>query len=234
MRVGAVQNIAPNTEAEYTLDLKNVNGTRFLLQVYDYAMNKTTYVIDQTIGDPTALPDMIAYNLHQRFWVALNTTSTRKTWGQPTQKLRISSPLPPWWITLCLPLPLPTSCTSCRTAILTDATLIAWLSEPLNDMTYNEADGNIYGVISESVLVTVDKLTGKVTTVGKIGNEDFTTLTLACDGNGTFYCNEYDTPNVYKFTLDTMDAPEKVATVWDDTFTSFNASSMEVDPNTGI
>ena len=78
-------------------------------------------------------------------------------------------------------------------------------------MTYNEADGNIYGVISESVLVTVDKLTGKVTTVGKIGNEDFTTLTLACDGNGTFYCNEYDTPNVYKFTLDTMDAPEKVA-----------------------
>lgn len=100
-------------------------------------------------------------------------------------------------------------------------------------MTYNEADGNIYGVISESVLVTVDKLTGKVTTVGKIGNEDFTTLTLACDGNGTFYCNEYDTPNVYKFTLDTMDAPEKVATVWDDTFTSFNASSMEVDPNTG-
>ena len=28
-----------------------------------------------------------------------------------------------------------------------------------------------------------------------------------------------------KFTLDTMDAPEKVATVWDDTFTSFNAVS---------
>ena len=81
VRVGAVQNIAPNTEAEYTLDLKNVNGTRFLLQVYDYAMNKTTYVIDQTIGDPTALPDMIAYNLHQRFWVALNTTSTREDLG---------------------------------------------------------------------------------------------------------------------------------------------------------
>ena len=233
VRVGAVQNIAPNTEAEYTLDLKNVNGTRFLLQVYDYAMNKTTYVIDQTIGDPTALPDMIAYNLHQRFWVALNTTSTREDLGTAYAET-------PHLITAATMVDHFVFASTAANELyvmpdsnLTDATLIAWLSEPLNDMTYNEADGNIYGVISESVLVTVDKLTGKVTTVGKIGNEDFTTLTLACDGNGTFYCNEYDTPNVYKFTLDTMDAPEKVATVWDDTFTSFNASSMEVDPNTG-
>ena len=233
LRVGAVQDATPNVEEEYVMDISKINGTRFLLQVYDYAMNKTTYVIDQTIGDPTALPDMIAYNLHEKFWVSLNTSSTREDLGTAYAEF-------PQIVTAATLVDHFVFASTANSELyvmpdsnLSDATRIAWLPEPINDMTYNDVDGQIYGVLSESVLVTVDKLTGKITTVGKIGPEGFDTLTLACDGEGTFYCNKYDTADVYKFTLDTMDAPEKVATVWDDTFTSFNASSMEVDPNNG-
>ena len=41
----------PNETYEYTLDLTDVNGASFLLQVYDYAMNCTTYEIDTQIGE---------------------------------------------------------------------------------------------------------------------------------------------------------------------------------------
>ena len=37
----------------FILDLSQVNGPSFLLQVYDYAMNTTTYVIDTQIGEVT-------------------------------------------------------------------------------------------------------------------------------------------------------------------------------------
>lgn len=73
---GSKTEILPGETAQYTLDLTNINGTRFLLQVYDYAMNTTTYVIDQQIGDPTALPAMIGFNVLRQYWVSLTTTST--------------------------------------------------------------------------------------------------------------------------------------------------------------
>ena len=80
---------------------------------------------------------------------------------------------------------------------LTEETFVANMGAVLTDMAYNKADGKIYGV-TDGYLVTVDKLTGELGVVGEIG---VLTNTLACDANGTFYCNEYGTGNVYKFTL---------------------------------
>lgn len=232
---GSKTEILPGETAQYTLDLTNINGTRFLLQVYDYAMNTTTYVIDQQIGDPTALPAMIGFNVLRQYWVSLTTTSTyenaQTSYAESDGKFLASTMVDSYIFGA-------TSTGSLYVmpaSNLTDTTLVADLDTLLYDMTYNEADGQIYAVDQNSNLVTVDKLTGAVQVVGRIGNDNFTTNTLACDKDGTFYCNQYDTAYVCKFTLDTMDAPEQVACVWStpENFSSFSAQSMEVDPNTG-
>ena len=48
---GSQADAQPNVACEYVLDLSEVNGSGFLLQVYDYAMNCTTYEINTQIGE---------------------------------------------------------------------------------------------------------------------------------------------------------------------------------------
>ena len=48
---GSQADAQPGVACEYALDLSEVNGSSFLLQVYDYAMNCTTYEISQQIGE---------------------------------------------------------------------------------------------------------------------------------------------------------------------------------------
>ena len=48
---GSQADAQPGVACEYSLDLSEVNGSSFLLQVYDYAMNCTTYEISQQIGE---------------------------------------------------------------------------------------------------------------------------------------------------------------------------------------
>ena len=51
VREGSQADAEAGVPCEYALDLSKVNGASFLLQVYDYAMNCTTYEISQQIGD---------------------------------------------------------------------------------------------------------------------------------------------------------------------------------------
>lgn len=50
---GSKADVDANATVEYALDLSEVNGPSFLLQVYDYAMNTTTYEINTQIGEVT-------------------------------------------------------------------------------------------------------------------------------------------------------------------------------------
>ena len=104
-------------------------------------------------------------------------------------------------------------------------------------MAYNPNDGEIYGVAyndqNASVLYTIDKMMGAVTEVGTVGMD---INTLACDPDGTFYCNEFGTSKVYSFTLETMAQPTfmmEVVNEYDATFATMGAQAMEYDPNTG-
>ena len=93
---GSKAEILPGETAQYTLDLTNINGTRFLLQVYDYAMNTTTYVIDQQIGDPTALPAMIGFNVLRP--VSYTHLDVYKRQPQRSGNICIISCLPHWQV----------------------------------------------------------------------------------------------------------------------------------------
>ena len=59
---GSKADVDANATVEYAIDLAEVNGPSFLLQVYDYAMNTTTYEINFQIGEVTDVIESIAIN----------------------------------------------------------------------------------------------------------------------------------------------------------------------------
>ena len=193
---GAKQKIQPGETAEYTLDLSDVNGKKFLLQVFDYAMNAATYVIEMQIGEEVPLPEMIAFDLDNNYWTSFNQSTTYK------ELAAYSNTSHTFFAATIVDHIVFASTDEGDLYVmpeddLTEETFVANMGAVLTDMAYNKADGKIYGV-TDGYLVTVDKLTGELDVVGEIG---VLTNTLACDANGTFYCNEYGTGNVYKFTL---------------------------------
>ena len=48
---GTTADAKPGETRSFVLDLKGVNGKKFLLQVADYAMNVVTYEVNIQIGD---------------------------------------------------------------------------------------------------------------------------------------------------------------------------------------
>ena len=224
---GAMQDIEKGETSEYTFSLEGVTGSKFLLQVMDYAMNTTTYEVELQMGDDVQLPDMIAFDLDYGYWTSLTTASTHsdiaKYADAPAMILAAtivdrmvlaSDDLGNVYI-------MPEN-------DLTDVTVIANCGTVLVDMAYSKADDTVYAVDQYGQLVTLDRLTAETDVVGEIG---VATNTLACDENGNFYCNGYGTGAVYTFTLDTMAEPtEVIANVG---IKSQYVQAMEMDPNTG-
>ncbi len=223
---GAKQDIQPGEEALYELDLTGVNGKRFLVQVLDYANNASTFVLNQQIGEEEPLPEMIAFDCDNNFWTSFTKTSTNEDLVNYAP-----SDLTFFAATIVDHLVFASTDTGDLYVMpeddLTEMTYVCNLGATVSDMAYNKADGKIYGVAGGS-LITIDKLSGAVTEVGEIG---VATNTLACDANGTFYCNAYGTGDIYKFTLETIAAPELV--VKTDLSTSQFVQGMEINPNTG-
>ena len=224
---GAKQDIEPGEEAVYELDLSNVNGKKFLLQVFDYAMNAATYEINMQIGEEQPLPEMIAFDLDNNFWTTFTKTteydeltayaSTKNTYFAATIVDHVVLAGTETGDLYVMP-----------EDDLTEETLVGNMGTVVTDMAYNPADGKVYGV-SDGKLVTIDKLTGAVTEVGEIG---ILTNTLACDAEGTFYSNKFGTGEVYSFTLNTIAEPKLL--VETNLSTTAYVQSMEINPNTGM
>ena len=226
---GAKQDIAAGESAEYVLDLSNVKGNTFLLQVMDYAMNTVTFEISLGGEDePVVLPDRIAYDLDNGYWTSFDKTTKYSDLEKyaSSNAAYIAGTIVDQYAFAATDsgelhvMPLED---------LTDVTVVTGLDKMLLDMAYNKADGKIYGINEDGDLVSVDKLTGEVTFVGEMG---VLTNTLACDATGTFYCNGFGTGTVYSFTLDTIAEPEVV--VSNVGIKSQYLQAMEIDPNTGL
>ena len=52
---GSVADAVPGETYSYTMDISNVNGSKFLLQVCDYAMNAVTYEVELQMGEEQPL-----------------------------------------------------------------------------------------------------------------------------------------------------------------------------------
>lgn len=225
---GAKQNIEPGETAEYVLDLSNVNGSKFLVQVVDYAMNAATYKVEMQIGEEQPLPSMIAFDLDENFWTSFEKDFTHDqiTSYEASDKTFFAA-------TIVDHIAFASTDEGELYVMderdLSDITLVAKMDVVLTDMAYNKADGKIYGVAGGD-LVTVDKLTGEVNVVGEI---PVSTNTLACDANGVFYCNQYGSGKIYSFEL-AGGALTEASLVADTGIESEYVQAMEIDPNTGL
>ena len=206
-QTGAKQDIEKGETAEYSFSLDKVNGKKFLLQVFDFAMNRATYMIEMQIGEATDLPEMMAYDLVSHHWAGFdkNFEYSYKT-GTP----RIAYADHVYYAATIAEHYVFASTNKGELYVmpeddLSDITFITDLEMVLYDMAYNMADGEIYAVNETGELFSIHKLTGDLQKVGKIG---VTTNTLACSPEGVFYCNELGTGKVYSFTLDSIDEPE--------------------------
>ena len=71
--IGANALQAAGDTVDFVLDLSQVNGPSFLLQVYDYAMNTTTYEITDKIGEVTDTVESISMSASELLMVAGST-----------------------------------------------------------------------------------------------------------------------------------------------------------------
>lgn len=200
---GADQKADAGQESQFVLDLSDVEGSKFLLQVADYAMNIKTYEVNLQVSDDTPLPDMLAYDIMGSYWINFNRDS--KPAGNADREAQFDP-----YARTDLSVTAATVVGKYLFAAaedgflyvmpvkdLTDVRRVGKLNDVVFDMAYNPADGEVYG-LTENAIVKIDKLTGTTTKAAPL---PFVTNTLACDENGVFYSNEYGTSNVYSYVL---------------------------------
>ena len=241
-QTGAKQDIEKGEGAEYTFSLAAVNGKKFLLQVFDYAMNAATYMIEMQIGEASDLPTMMAYDLVSRHWCGFDNTFE--------YDYKVGTPRVAYADHIFYAATIAEHYAFASTNKgdlyvmpeddLSDTTFITNMGQIMYDMAYSVADDEIYAVNDRNELYTIHKLTGELTYVGTIG---LNTNTLACDKEGTFFCNELGTGKVYSFTLETMDEPQLLMEdpfltqkdpIYGDNNGTEGNMGMEYDPNTGM
>ena len=236
--VGSKEEAVPGETYTYELDLSVANGNKFLIQVYDYAYNVTTYELRMELGVVPPMPELIAFDKkYDYYWSAFTVDAWYRDlliYCETGDVVFNAATIYDHYVFACTD---QGDLYVMPERDLSDMIRIRNIGVVFQDMAYNPANGEIYGIAfnenNESVLYTVDKMMGSVTQVGVVGLD---TNTLACDMNGTFYCNEFGTSKVYSFTLETMDAPTYMMQVVNDygeTFETMGTQAMEYNPNTG-
>jgi len=239
---GSIQDIEKGEEAEYTFSLDGINGKKFLVQVHDYAMNTTTYLIEMQIGEDVGVPDMMAFDLVKRHWTTF-TKDFEYDYKVGTPRLEYADHT--YYAATIAEHYVFASTNKGELYVmpeddLSDTTFVVNMGVVLYDMAYNKADGNIYAVTEAGNLVVIDKLSGELTKICEMPKR---TNTLACSPEGVFYFNELGTGRIWSCTLETMDAPvllmedtyltEKDPINGDRNGTEGNMG-MEYDPNKNI
>ena len=205
---GADQDAQPGETVTLEVPLDEVDGYKFIIQIVDYALNKTTYKLKQTIGDPDPLPSMLYYSPTFREWEVGD-------WPETTSELVSYE----GWFDSEINVMAATAVGSYIFFVDDEANLYAApgdnlfevakvcaMDHQLLDMTYDRATGTIYGIYSydnyDSMLVSIDRMSGAVTEIGKFAAGYYPAATLAYAGEGKFYATSDQTsPTLYTFTL---------------------------------
>ena len=205
---GAKQDAVPGETYDYVLNLDNVNGKKFFLQVSDYALNTVTYVVELQIGEPQPLPEMMIFALDQSAWYVDDFLNAGTDYDPSVA--RIIAEVPHSIVAASIVNHLVYASTDKAQLFvapeedLTEMEYVSQLPATVVDMAYNPTTGKLYGVTADNNLIEIDPVLGETTAIGQIGIQ---TNTLAVDPDGNFYCSLIDTGLVFTFTLDTYSAP---------------------------
>jgi len=205
---GADQEAPAGSTVTMEVPLDEVNGYKFIIQVVDYAVNKTTYKLQQTIGTPAPMPEMLYYSASFGEWDIGD-------WPETTAELVGYD----GWFESGVDVAAATAAGSyiyftdpegnlyaAPGDNLYDYAKVCTLEHPLADMTYDRENGIIYAIYSvdqyDSMLIRIDRMSGAVTEIGKVAAGYYPAATLAYVGDGQFYMTSDTTsPNLYTFTL---------------------------------
>ncbi len=233
--VGAKQDIQPGEKAVYELPVEGIGGSEFYLQVVDYAHNTATYHIQREISETTDLPKRIVFDLLEYQWYEFDPSDP----GNQSLWMEGDSSHVYWGATMVDNMIFALDDYGELRAIDVVENYknypVGKTGIALSDLAYNKADGCLYGVHYRSSwgtpncgdLYRVDMYTAEAEKLGFIG---VYATALACDENGTFYCNSHGTGDIYTFTLDTLGEPEKFTEVTD--LYSTRVQAMEYDYST--
>lgn len=192
--------IAAGASADYELDLSAAAGTDFHVQVFDYAGNMATYRVVIKDGIMNYAGAMLAYDRVDNKWVQVDKHKDHL--GSVLETDSVYNAATAIGDTI-FAVSDKNKLYAISVSDLDDATLVKSLQISIADLAYNAADQMLYGVTDENHLVRIDPKSGAATDVGLI---PVSTNTLACDAGGTFYCNKYETGEIYAFTLQTLES----------------------------
>ena len=211
---------------DIVFDVSEYTATTMLVRVYDYAANETTYLLDvrETLG--TTSPAYEFGSFWSNEWL-LFTQDASARWIERSSELKsiIAAADVDGYVFA--------AAAAGQLYVFPDdfsrdPCYVGRLDEPVRDMAYNPADGQLYGISETGSILRIDKLSGACTNIGK---PSITTGTLACDDKGNFYALSSDDNALYTFTLETMDAPESLGSM---TFTVIDSWSGEETVTEGI
>ena len=239
---GSNQETAGET-ASFQLDLSEVNGKHFWLEVSDYAGNTSTYEVELPLGTQPEPPEAFAFELFSNQLVSFdfgedlgyNFSNT-----PADTMLGILAPEETFYAASDVYGLMYAATNAGHLYVIdtehpADMIYVGAMGLQLTDLAFSRADDTLYGVTKESELYAVDRMTANVQYIGQIGVE---TNTLACDGQGNFYSivygtkwsDGYESGNLCRFTLETLSSPEILTRQWQ---TNTEVQSLEWNPNDG-
>ena len=197
---GAKDEIAAGEEAIYTLKAQNLAAGEYLLQVYDYAMNASTYAMTIDGTQIQYRGSMLAYNLDKGTWVQVDknadsipaVSDKTRTYTAATAVEEKIYAIAYGTELFCL-----------NVADPEKSSFVGDTGYTIVDLAYNEADGNLYGISDLNKMIRIDSETGKGILVGTVPVQS---NTLACDAEGIFYSNLYGSGKIYSYNMDALKA----------------------------
>ena len=228
-------------EVTIDLDISEVNGKRFLVAVYDYAFNVTTYEVE-----------MGAQNVERPYFTVIDwdnwqylgldhqgnaTVLADCTRGEPHAAEYVDGYV--FEVD---------NGDSLYVADNDDLAYFTYIGEldrkneysirRFLDLAYNVADGKLYGLFSADLndsaapyLCTIDMFTGDMTVLAELPVD---VMNMAIDDEGTFYSVAYYAPSIYTYTVESVTSETPSMTYRGEVsyFGSGNWSSLAWDHNT--
>lgn len=243
-----LETVVPNqteaaAEIAATLRLDSYTGNKFLVAVYDYAMNETVYEVKLNQSVEIPRPYFTAVNRSTQYdgylnWVGFDREAEEVT---PLADVLTSTPRAAAYADgYVFAVTDDNHLLVAEDEDLSVFTEIAALShseypiKDFRDLAYSRADGKLYGLYYSGAnqsalpyLCAIDPLVGAMEVLGELGAD---LDALAIDEEGTFYGKTYGGGDLYTYTLETYRQPELVGNLGD--FTSRALNTMTWDANT--